>query len=382
MKFKFFIIILILLPLFLAPEASALPNSVENYYYVIAVGIDKGQNENEIAFSVQIATSSSSDDSSGGGSSQSSSSKIYTTNALSIGSAINTFNNFLSKSLSFSHCSAIIFSEEIAKEGITPYITTLSNNSEIRPTANVIVSNTSSVTAMESISNSDENFSAKLYEFIINSVQFTNYSIESEIRNFLYSLESDNASAIATHAIIKDDILQDIGFVAFDGDKMAASFNAPDSIAYSLINNNIESSTITIPDPFYKGKMIDISIIPQKDTKIKIDLVNGYPYVRIKAKFNCNIQSISDAFEYESAENILILEDAINSYLEDITLNFLYKIAHEYNLDIINFRKKLSNKFWTLEDLNKINWKNIYPHSYFKVDIESNVKYSGLLTNE
>lgn len=379
MKTKLFAVLL--LSLFMLSGCTVTNNTVENYYYVVAIGIDKGTNENEISLSVQVASSSSSDTSSSG-SSQSSSANIYTVNALSIGSAINTFNNYLSKTLNFSHCSAIIFSEEIAKEGIMSYVTTLSNNSEIRPTANVIISNEKAVDVMEIISNSDESFSAKLYEFIINSVKLTNYSIESELRNFLYTIESDSASAIATHAIIKDDVLQDIGFVAFDKDKMVASFGVQDSIAYSLLSNNIENSTITIPDPFYKNKLIDISIIPQKDTSISIDLVNGYPYITVKARFACNLQSISDGFEYESIESITILENAINSYLEENTLNFLYKISHEYNLDILNCKKKLSSKFLTLEEFNKINWKEIYPHSYFKVDIKSDVKYSGLLTNE
>lgn len=377
---KISIIIILFLSLFIFSGCSTdTNNNIENYYYVVAIGIDKIDGSDNISLSVQIAmtsTDSSSD------SSQSTESQIYTTEALNLTSGISIFDNYLSKKLNFSHCSAIIFSEDIAKDGVNSYITTLANNSEIRPTCKIIISNTTAVEALECISNSDEAFSSKLYEFIVDSADYTGYSINPQIVNFLYDINSEFPCAVATYAMISDDILQNVGIAIFDGDKFVDNLDVLDSIAYSIITNNINICTITISDPFFPNEYIDLSISPKKDTDIKIELVNGYPYIQIDAYFECSINSMNDYFNYESTENIEILENAVNEYIENITLNFLYKISQEYNLDICNFKNYASSNYLTIDEYNKINWKSIYKYSTFKVNAESSIEYSGLLSSE
>lgn len=175
---KYLFIILLISILFVLTGCESNKN-IENYYYVVAIGLDTASN-NQLTLTVQIATSS--DDSSSSDSSQSTTSSIYSVECSSINSGISILDNFLSKKLNFSHCSAIIFSEELAKLGIEQYINTFSNSFEIRPNSQIIISNTSSKEALECISNSSEPFSAKLYEFIINSVEYTGYSIDPELR--------------------------------------------------------------------------------------------------------------------------------------------------------------------------------------------------------
>lgn len=353
--------------------------NVEDYYYVVAIGIDKIENGNNISVSVQIAITSSDSSSD---SSQSSESKIYTTEALNLTSGISVFDNYLSKKLNFSHCSAVIFSEDIAKDGVKSYITTLANNSELRPTCKIIISNTTAVEALECISNSDEAFSSKLYEFIVDSADYTGYSINPQIVNFLYDINSEFPSTVATYAMISDDIFQDVGIAIFSGDKFVSNLNVLDSISYSLITNNIKICTISIVDPFFSDEYLDLSVSPKKDTEVQIDLINGYPYIQIDMYLECSINSMSDYFNYESIENINILETAVNNYIENISLDFLYLISKQYNLDICNFKNNISSNYLILDDYEKINWSSIYKYSVFKVNVETSIEYSGLLSSE
>lgn len=377
---KFSLIIILFASLFIFSGCSGISNNnIENYYYVVAIGIDKIDGSENISLSVQVAMTSGGSSSD---SSQSTESKIYTTEALNLTSGISVFDNYLSKKLNFSHCSAVIFSEDIAKEGVNSYITTLANNSEIRPTCKIIISNTTAVKALECISNSDETFSAKLYEFLVDSADYTGYSINPQIIDFLYEMNLEFPAPVTTYAMITDDILQNVGIAVFDGDKFITNLDVLDSLAYSFITNKINICTISITDPFYPDKYIDLSLSPKKNTKIKIDLVNGYPYIQIDMNFECSINSMNDYFNYESTENIKILEDAANKYIEDICLNFLYKISQEYNLDICNFKNIISSKYLTLDEYNKINWPSIYKYSTFKVNVETSIEYSGLLSSE
>ena len=150
-------ILVTIILLFCLTGCSNSDENLENHYYAMAIGIDSLESESGIKLSVQIATSS--EDSSGdSSSSQSNSSNIYSVPCLSIDSGISILNNFLSKKINFSHCSAIIFSEDISKTGIKTYIGALGNNPEIRPTCNIIISNKTSLEALEKISNSSETF--------------------------------------------------------------------------------------------------------------------------------------------------------------------------------------------------------------------------------
>ena len=69
----------------------------------------------------------------------------------SIPNAINIMNSYLARKIDLSHCRNIVFSEEIAKNGISNFIYTLMNDDQVRPTSNIIVSTCS---ANEYIKNS------------------------------------------------------------------------------------------------------------------------------------------------------------------------------------------------------------------------------------
>ncbi len=103
-------ILLLIIPLLLTGCYDSV--SLEDFYYAIAISIDQSE-KSDILLSVQIATSNSSSNSS---SSQSTQNQIYSVDCESINVGINIINNYLSKKINLSHCSAIIFSEDMAKK--------------------------------------------------------------------------------------------------------------------------------------------------------------------------------------------------------------------------------------------------------------------------
>ncbi len=383
LKNKLKIITILIIGLFSLSGCSSNSNvttNIENFYYVVAVGIDKGE-EAELKLSVQIATSKDSESSSSD-SSQSTSSIIDSVECSTIDSGISILDNFLSKKLNFSHCSALIFSEEISREGIAKYINTFTNNPEMRPTCNVLICNTETTKALEAVSNSDESFSTKLYEFLINSVNYTGYSIKPEITDFYYNLNSDFPTPIASYISVKNEILQNDGIALFENDKFVGKLGVLDSIAYSLITDTLKSCTISINDPFHDKEKLDISISAKKKPKINAYFVNNSPYIEADIFLSCSIKSATNEYNYESASNVKIIEEAINSYLEEITLNFLYTISHQYNLDICNFKNFVSSKYLTFKELNKTNWNEVYKNSFFQVKVHSSLDHNNLLTQE
>ena len=57
-------------------------------------------------------------------------------------------------------------SKELAQKGIEPYINTLTNNTELRHSCEIIISSSSALEVLEKVSNSGEIFSARLFDYL------------------------------------------------------------------------------------------------------------------------------------------------------------------------------------------------------------------------
>lgn len=353
-------------------------NSLESFYYVVALGLDKGDNSN-LKLSIQLATSDTNSDSSS--SSQSTTSKIYTIDCDSIETGISIFDNFLSKKLDLSHCSTIIFSEELAKEGINSYMGTLANDVEIRPDSYVLISSSTATAVMEKVSNSGENFSSRLYEFIITSTEYTGYSTISEFGNIYYSLNDNLSEAIANYITVSDNIIQSNGIAVFKNDTLTGVLEPTESIAHSIVRNQLENAIVSFENPFDPNYVIDVNITVEK-SDINIYIVNQTPYIQVKPKITGKVVSTSENFDYSSEENIKIIENSLNKYLENLINNYLYKISREYNSDICYFGELLATKYLTTEEFNKIGWENIFKDSIFDIEIDSAIDYSFLFNRQ
>ena len=133
------------------------------------------------------------------GSSQSQESTITTVDCASIDSGLALINSYISKKINLSHCKAIIISEQLAYEGISEYIYTLANNIEVRPDCNIIITRCNAEDYLKNSSPTLESVSARYYEFILNSSEYTGYTENISLSKFYSSMLSTTTQA---HAIL------------------------------------------------------------------------------------------------------------------------------------------------------------------------------------
>lgn len=111
----------------------------------------------------------------------------------SIEAGINLINSYISKQVNLAHAKIIVFSETIASEGVSKYISTLVNNVEVRPDCNIIVSRCSAEDFLNNSSPSLETLSARYYEQVLASSEYTGFTTNTTLTNF-YSAYKDYAS--------------------------------------------------------------------------------------------------------------------------------------------------------------------------------------------
>ena len=353
-------------------------SGIEDFYYIVALGIDKSK-DNLITLSIQTASTSSSSD---GSSEQSSEYKIYSVDCESIDVGINILNNYLNKQINLSHCSAIVFSEEIARENIKDYMSALGNNVEIRPTCNLIISSKSALDVLNKVANSGENFSSRLYEYILTSADYTGYTVDATISNFLARIHNKQSQATAIYTVVDDKTIQNSGTVVFKNNVMVGVLTPEQTIAYLMLENELKSCIVTIDNPLNNGGSINLELKTIKTPDINVSLINYTPFIHIDIAVEGDIASSGENFNYTSDNNVEIVEQKANEYLEKIIREYLYVISKDYNSDISAFHKILETKFLTEKDFEQVHWNEIFEDSYFDVNIETRITATHLFNKE
>ena len=243
--------------------------SVEELSYVIAIGIDKSDSELEpLCLTLQIAKPDLSD---GGGTKISSEIKSVNCNSFNLGIAMLNLEN--TYELNLSHCSVIVISEELAKLGFESFISTISNNIEIRPTCNVLICHSSAKEFLEVASKIDD-VSAKFYNSFINSAKTTSYVTPCNLSDFFANTTNDVKEPVAVYSYIKENTIESLGLAAFKNYKMVGRLSGIDTLCYNILTNNFDRATIEIYNPQYPQVPMTINISKSQNTKIKVYLKN------------------------------------------------------------------------------------------------------------
>ena len=290
-------IIVILLSIFIiifALSGAYNSQNIDRLAYVIAIGLDKGENE-PLKLSIQLSKPGNTNSAS----SQSSDNNIVNSvECSSIESGLNLFDSYISRKINLLHCKVVVISEELATQGISDYIYTLLNSVEVSPHANVIISKSGSEDFLNSSQPILESLASNYYEIALSSSEYTGYTenitlinffsdyvdtfqepvailgaVNSEKTNGLSNLKNDD-STDSTSDINKDssyiagetpisskDNIENMGLAVFHKDKIVGELNGLESIFHLIISNKLESCNISIPNPLGDSESIDVNLI-------------------------------------------------------------------------------------------------------------------------
>ncbi len=156
-------IILVLISLALGFSKSYTSYNIDNLDFALSLGLDVSDtDESKLKVTFEFTKSSIYSPESNGN--EDVKPIINTVEASSIDSAINLMNAHLGKEVKLSHCKLIIFSEQVAKKGISKEIYTLMNNVQIRPSTNIIVTKSDALSYIENLNPTIENHITQYYE--------------------------------------------------------------------------------------------------------------------------------------------------------------------------------------------------------------------------
>ena len=195
-------------------------SNLDDQSYVMAIGIDVGETSDyKVSLQLSALESSATESSmksdkssSGGGGEQESAPSgstseetskyiIYTVDSNSIDNAINIADAYLNKNIDLSHCKILLISEDVAKNGISTLVNSITNKVKIRPDCNIIISQV----PQNEFENKDEvkfeSLLSKYYDVTANIETGRGYSELIHLNDFYLNLNDDTIQPVATLGI-------------------------------------------------------------------------------------------------------------------------------------------------------------------------------------
>ena len=396
----FFILLIIFINAF---SESYVSHSLTNLAYVLALGIDVGEKA-KLKISAQFSKATAFD--SGGGSSDSSGQIVMVSGeADSIFSGINLLNSYIGKELNLAHCNVVVFSEELAKNGIGTQIYSLINNEEVRPSTNIVVSKCSAYDYLDNVKPNIEKLTVQYFDTFSITSRLTGYISNLTIGEFYNNLSSEikactailgglNATARTESDVITnpEDLTagsssvegnrgsENIGLAVFNGDKLCGELTATEAISHFLIKNKVDSCIISIDNPFNNSNKVELQLYPTKKSKISVDINNNIPHIYIELKIDADILTLDENIDYEQENVLETFSNATKQYLEKEIYDYLNKVSKEYSTDIDNFGNKALAYFATSSEWKDFDWSEKFKNAEFDVNVDVTVISSLLIT--
>jgi spore germination protein KC len=397
---------------------------VDEAAYIIAIGVDKGKT-NKLKITLQLAVplamagggGGGGDESEGGGDGGDAAkgSDIITLETPTIYAGFNMANNFISRQINLSHAKAIIFSKELAQEGIGDLINALPRGREFRPTINVIIARGEAEEFIKSVKPKMEANPSKYYELITSAYRYTAFTANTQFHNFYvagkalymqpvavlggvgafkssgdFSLEKSTyrekgkdiafegdfkAGSLPKTGGVKSELM---GLAVFNAGKMIGELDGEETSYHLMVTGEYQHSYHAMIDPIQKDKFLVLDVKESRNPQQTVQIVDGKPVIGVKVKLEGDLVGIQSGINYESAEKTNILEKAVEDHIKEGIENYLNKTAKELHSDIAGFGRKAKGKVLTNQEWENFGWFKMYRDSTFNVNVDFKVRRPGL----
>lgn len=433
---KLFIIPAVCLTLLLSGCMGSEPNDIA---YIVAMGFDTAEDNNykitlQFAKPTQISGGASEEGGKGGDIVEN-----VTVEAPNIYSGINIANNIVSKKLSMSHEKLMIFSEEVASNGLNDIMETLSRSYEVRPDMYLAVSKDGASEFLNAVKPVIEVNPAKYYQLTfeesggigipkniaqdfyfcknrlykdgilplagvigLNEEEKSNNkgseenqedSKESSISDktkkensnqktlplndngFEFKLKDYVAGTVGIKETNKSEAM---GMALFKEGKFVGTMGGIESELYNILNGSFDYGYIS----FYSEKSpetpIAIKLQQRKKPKIKVDVKEKK--VDINLYLEADLFSLPD--NYATEKDVESFENESKNSIKTACEKFLNETINEYNVDILGIIKKAKRNYLTYGEFEKQDWSNAFSDYEISVNPEFYIRHAGMTIRE
>lgn len=365
---------------------------LNEFAIVVAVGIDKVEEEYEVTVQIVDPSEIASNKASGGRTPI----VLYHEKGGSVFEAIRKLSTITPRKPYFSHLGMIILGEELAKEGIGQTLDFFARDQELRGNFLVAVSDQAPAKDILSILSPLEKIPAnKMNNSLKNSSDVFATSSPTRFDDLLKDLGRKGKNTVLTTIRIignpeegasKDNVEKTIpdthlhytGMAVFKNEKMVGLLNEEESKGYSYIKDKVKSTANIIACP--EEGTITTEVTDSK-TKVNGKMVKGNPRIELEIHSNQNVAEVDCLIHLGKEKTITGLDKISSKTLEEIVTNTLDTIQNKYKADVFGFGEAIHRadpKAW--KKLEK-DWEQLFPKLEVHVKADVKTKELGTIIN-
>lgn len=359
---------------------------------VVAMGIDKVENEYEVSLQVVNPSEVSSKQ----GNSGRSSVVTYHAKGKSVFEAIREMTTVTPRKPYFSHIQILVLGEELAKNGISESLDFFSRDHELRSDFYVIVSDETSASEILSIFSPLEKIPAsKLYNSLEVSEKAWAPTTYIHIHDLVNEISKKGKNAVLTNIRIvgeadlgKERIniekidpparLKYSGLAIFKQDKLVGILTEKESKGYNYIKNNVKNTLGLIACP--KGGNLSMEVTNAK-TKVKGKVKNGVPSIHVKINIKQNVGEVNCSIDLSKKKTNDYINKESRARVKKIVEDALDTIQKDYQIDVLGFGEAIYRADYKEWKKIENEWDELFPNVKVNVSVDVITTGSGTKIN-
>ncbi|MDF2634408.1 MAG: germination protein Ger(x)C family [Pelosinus sp.] len=376
----------------------------EEVAYIVAIGIDKAEQEGIIKVTYQIAKPNV-EGSKGEGEKDT---VLITNSAVSIAESLNLLNSTTSLTPSMSHVKVLVVGQELARRGLADMWGSLKRYREYRGSMFVLVARGTARDFLEANKPSFNISASKYFETMLDSGVETGYYLRTSFHQFYIRLKSNSAQSYATlvdistlsgkgeiatpkvpggkiDGYVAGDIplqggnpIEFAGTAIFNGDKMVGILSTTETRMLAMLLGDYTHGFLTVEDPLDPKYFLNVLMRLGSAPKIKVTLEDGHPVIHVKMLLEGEITNLPSGINYEQTPYLNLLEKQVNTVLQQEMLNMIQH-TQELKSDVAGFGYYLRPSFTNYQEYLKYPWHEQYGQAIVNVTINTKVRRTGLM---
>lgn len=242
---------------------------VSDELYAIMLGVDKSEEGIRLSLILPVYGGGTEE-----GQQKQSESKIFTVEADNLYEGLNQMHLQIARGVSLLHVKVIVFSEELAKEGLSSHVSAIRQHIETRNVMGVMVTESS---ALDYLTFMNENVTGVLSQELEQLLFRPRKNLYFPIRtfeDFCRDMESDYGQTYAVYSKSVEEEGELYGTALFRGDKMVELLDKYQSVCTMMARGEFDGGTMTVGD-----MVVDINNRPK--IKIKTDTSGTHPKITL-----------------------------------------------------------------------------------------------------
>ncbi len=349
---------------------------------VIGMAVDKEASTDNVKLTAQIVKPGemSKPSGKGGGSEPAKAWWNVSTAMPTIFDAAREITHTTGNKLFVSHSQIVIFSNDIAENGINKYLDFFMRAHGMRPNTLVVISNGKAADILEA-EFENEKLPAMGLANIIKSGTLTSHLLEINLQDFSERMLRRTSSPIAPLVSVSVEnnkkVVDFSGMVVFKTGKLTGHLDKSETRGLLWVMNKVKSGVINVDAPDGKGKVAFEIMKATSETKPEIK--NGKIY------FDVAIKADTSLVEQNTDENLATLPmfEKLQQLQEDVIRKEIMaslRKSKELKCDIYDFGEMLDKKYNREWKELKDNWDEAYQDIELMLEVEVKIRRTDLLT--